>query len=341
MPVVAESAALTHQPPAPRPWWARLWRPLPLFIVALLLLLGWQWWRLGELQDQLSRRLGETQVKERQTEEKLQLLTGKLDSVEAKLAEMHSREAALEALSADLLKNRDERLLAEAEQAVAIAAQQLQLAGNVQSALAALQSADASLARAGRVQFLPLRRLINRDIERLKALPLADLPGITLKLEGTIAAIDSMPLAFEQRTRPVTEDAVASARAANWWQGLGRDLWSEIRSLIRVERIDSGEPALLSPDQVFFLRENLKLRLVNARLALLQRDGRSFHDDLRQARDWLERYFDRRAKPVQNAIALLNSLAATDLSVDAPGLNETLAALRSGNALRPSGGAQR
>jgi uroporphyrin-3 C-methyltransferase len=112
-----------------------------------------------------------------------------------------------------------------------------------------------------------------------------------------------------------------------------------MRGLIRVERLIAARRPT-SPNQAFFLRENLKLRLVNARLALLQRDGRSFREDLRQARDWLERYFDRRAKPVQNAIATLNSLAATDLSIDAPGLNETLAALRS-NRLRPGGGARR
>jgi len=336
----AESAALTHQQPVPRSRWSRLWRPAPLLAIALLLLLGWQWWRLADIEDGLTKRLAENHGQARQNEEKLQLLAAKLDSLEARLAETQSREVALEAMSADLAKSRDERLLAETEQAVTIAAQQLQLAGNVQAALVALQSADASLARAGQAQFLPLRRLINRDIERLKALPLADVPGIALKLDGTIAAIDSLPLAFEQRARPEAASAMAQAKAATWWQSLGRDLWREIRGLIRVERIDSGEAALLSPNQVFFLRENLKLRLVNARLALLQRDGRVFREDLRQSRAWLEHYFDRRAKPVQNAIALLDSLAATELSVDAPSLNETLAALRS-NKLRFAGGAQR
>jgi len=311
-----------------------------VLLLAVALLLGGQWWRLADLDDELNKRVAENHSEARQSQERLQLLASKVDALEARLAETQSREAALEALSADLLKSRDERLLAEIEQAVAIAAQQLQLAGNVQAALVALQSADASLARAGQAQFLPLRRLINRDIDRLKALPLADLPGIALKLDGTIAAIDSLPLAFEQRARPEAASATTPAKPAIWWQNLGRDLWTEIRGLIRVERIDSGEAALLSPNQVFFLRENLKLRLVNARLALQQRDGRSFREDLRQARDWLERYFDRRAKPVQNSIALLNTLAATEFSIDVPSLNETLTALRS-NKLRPGGGALR
>jgi len=334
----AENAVLTHQQPARKPRWRRLWRPL--LLLAVVLLIVWQWWRMGELGNELARRLAENQTREQQSQDNVRALVGRVDALEARLAEMQSRQVALEATSAELAKGRDERLLAEIEQAVAIAAQQLQLAGNVQAALIALQSADTSLARAGLAQLLPLRRLINRDIERLKALPLADVPGIALKLDGTIAAIDSLPLAFEQRARPEAAGAVAAAKASSWWQRLGRDLWTEIRGLIRVERIDGSETALLSPNQAFFLRENLKLRLINARLALLQRDGRSFREDLRQARDWLEHYFDRRAKSVQNAIALLNSLAATELSVDAPSLNETLAALRS-NRLRSGGAAQR
>ena len=339
----AESPALVQPTPPPAAAKAggllrRAWRPL--LLLALLLLLLWQWWRLDELQDELNRRASENQTQARQSQTGMQALTGRLDALDARLGEVLNRQAALEAISQELAKSRDERLLAEIEQAVVIAAQQLQLAGNVDAALLALQNADARLARAGQPQLLPLRRLLTRDIERLKAMPLADVPGIALKLEAIIAAIDGLPLAFEQRARPASESAAPPAKGTTWWQNLGRDLWGELRGLIRIDRVDSGEAALLSPNQVFFLRENLKLRLVNARLTLLQRDGRAFREDLRQARDWLEHYFDRRAKPVQTAVATLNALTAADLSIDAPSLNETLAALRS-NKLRPGGAAQR
>lgn len=329
--------------PQPRPAWRRallaLSRPAVLIAVISLLLLGWQWLetrvRLSELQQELAKRLAEqgAEAKEwhtlaKQNQETLQSLTAKFGALDAKLAEAQSQQLALEAMYQELSKSRDERLLAEIEQAVAIAAQQLQLAGNVEAALIALQSADARLARAGQAQFLPLRKLINRDIDRLKALPLADVPGIALKLEGVIAAVDGLPLAFEQRARAVGEGSVKAEKPVSYWQGLGRELWSELKLLIRIERIDQAEPALLSPSQVFFLRENVKLRLVDARLSLLQRDGRSFREDLHQARDWFERYFDRRAKPVQMAVATLNSLAAADLNIELPTLNETLASLR-------------
>lgn len=341
----AETPALTQAQSHhrhPRAAWRRALaataRPAVLIAVASLLLLGWQWLetrvRLGQLQTQLAQRLAESDAAAqegralaRQNQEALQSLTIKVGALDAKLAEAQGQQVALDAMYQELSKGRDERLLAEVEQTVAIAAQQLQLAGNVEAALIALQSADARLARAGHAQFLPLRKLLNHDIDRLKALPMADVPGIALKLEGVIGAIDGLPLAFEQRPR-ASPTAGPAATKSGFWLGLGRELWSEMKRLIRIERIDQTDPVLLSPSQSFFLRENLKLRLLDARLALLQHDGRSFRQDLHQARDWLDRYFDRRAKPVQSAVATLNALAAADLSVELPTLNETLARLR-------------
>lgn len=341
----SEIPALNQAPP-PRPLWRRalaaLKKPAVLIAVVSLLLLGWQWLetrvRIADLQQELAKRLAETdavalasRTLAKQNQETLQFLTAKVGALDVKLAEAQGQQLALEAMYQELSKSRDERLLSEIEYAVTIAAQQLQLAGNVEAALIALAGADARLARTGQAQFLPIRKLINRDIERLKALPLADVPGIALKLEGVISAIDEMPLSFEQRTRLVTEMPGKTAKPApgeSFWRGLWRDLWTEMKQLIRVERITQADPALLSPGQIFFLRENLKLRLIDARLALLQRDGRSFREDLQHARDWLTRYFDTGAKPVGNAVATLNKLVLADLSLELPTLSETLVSLR-------------
>ena len=208
--------------------------------------------------------------------------------------------------------------------------QQLQFSGNVEAALIALQGAEARLARSVQPQFLPVRKLIARDIERLKGIPGANISGLSLKIESVVSAVDGLPLAFEQRPvasvkRPATE---AKPSNADFLRELGADLWREFRQLVRVERIEHGDPALLAPQQSYFLRENLKLRLLNARLALLQRDGRVFREEIRQAREHLERYFDNRAKPVLAAQSTLSTLAATDVSFDLPGMSETLTALR-------------
>ncbi|MCX7172358.1 MAG: uroporphyrinogen-III C-methyltransferase [Proteobacteria bacterium] len=345
----AEQPALLISEPPPPAWrrlLAALQRPAVLLATLALLLLGWQWLetrtRLADLQQELAKRLaeGDAMAKEsrtlaRQNQELLQGLTAKTGVLEAKQAETQSQQLALESMYQELSRSRDERVLAEVDQAVAIAAQQLQLTGNVEAVLITLQGIDARLARTGQARLLPLRKLINRDIDRLKALPLADVPGIALKLESVIGAVDNLPLAYEQRAlvEPVAKPkAGGNAKPVQNEMGvvekLGRDLWAEMKQLIRVERVDHPEPALLAPTQVFFLRENLKLRLIDARLALLQRDGRMYREDLRHARELLERYFDSREKPVSNALALLKSLSAAELSLELPNLNETLGSIR-------------
>lgn len=318
--------------------------PVVRVILVALLVLGSLWadtrMQISGLQEELARRLaeGDTTVKEgrtllQQNQESVTALQAKVGALESKLAETQSQSLALETMYQELSSTRDERLLVEIEQAVSIAMQQLQFAGNIEAALIALQSADARLARATQPRFIPVRKLILRDIDRLKAMPGADVTGLSLKIESVVTAADALPLAFEQRPKAqaIKPAAVAAAPDAGsaYWHALGGDLWRELRQLIRVERIDHRDPLLLSPTQSFFLRENLKLRLLNARLALLQRDGKTFRDEIRQSREQLERHFDTHAKPVEVAQATLKMLAATDVSFDVPGLAETLAVLRS------------
>jgi len=319
---------------------AVLRQPAAWLAAAALGLLAWQVAdsrsRIADLQQEVARRLaagdaaaGEARVLAKQNQETLATLQAKAGALEAKLAESQSQQAALDAMVQELTRNREERLLAEVEQALNSAAQQLQLAGNVEAALIALQGADARLAAAGRAQFLPLRKVIAQDIDRLKAQPLADIPGIALRIEGVVRAVDGLPLAFEAKPRiEAARESFVPSAAAGYWETLLDELWRELKSLIRVERLDRPSPALLSPTHAFFLRENLKLRLVNARLALLQRDGKSFRQDIQQAQAWVEQYFDTRAKPVQAAQATLRQLAAADVGRELPTLAESLTTLR-------------
>lgn len=340
--------------PAPprRRWWTALRHPAVLIAIAALALLTWQWLetrvRMGQMQQELARRLAESdtiakesRVLAKQNQDTLQSLTAKVGVLDAKLGESQSQQAALEAMYQELSRSRDERVLAEVEQAVNTAAQQLQLAGNVEAALIALQSADARLARADRAQFLPLRKVIARDIERLKALPMADVPGIALRLESVINAVDTLPLAFEAKPRAEPpRPASRNPADAGFWTALGLEVWAELKQLIRIERMDQPDTGVLAPPNAFFLRENLKLRLVNARLALLQRDARTFRNEITQARAWINKYFDRRAKAVQNALATLDQLGGAQVSLELPTLEDSLTALRNMKLARDKGSAR-
>lgn len=252
----------------------------------------------------------------------------KITLLEARVAESQSQQAALEALYRDLAPSRDEIALTEIEQVLLVASQQLLLAGNVQSALAALQLADARLQRLERPQFLPLRRALTRDMDRLKAMPFVDVAGMSLKLDQALAAVNTLPFAMDERLPPPAPGSTAPPADEPAWRRLAREVWAEVRQLVRVEVADRPAAPLLLPPQQYFLRENLKLRLLSARIALLNRDDPSFKGDLGAAESWLSLYFDTRAKSVRTVQATVKQLAATPMGGDMPDLTGSLEALR-------------
>jgi len=300
--------------------------------------------RIGATQEELARRLRdieadsrEARAVARQAQEALRETQAKLGQLEARLAESQSQQLALEALYQEFSRNRDEWQLAEIEQVLAIASQQLQLAGNVRAALLALQLAEARLARADRPQFVPVRRALARDIERLRSAPAVDLPGMSMRLDSLIAAVDALPLAFDERAErvPVKETQAGGERGVV--ARLGAEVWNELRQLVVVRRLDAPEPPLLAPAQAYFLRENLRLRLLNARLSLLTRDEAGYREDLRAAQAWIQRYFDARAKPSQAALAQLRQLSSASVSFEPPSITDSLEAVRGFKSRRERG----
>ena len=252
----------------------------------------------------------------------------KITLLEARLAESQAEQAALEALYRDLAPSRDEIAISEIEQVLLVASQQLQLAGNVPSALTALQLAEAKLQRLDRPQFVPLRRALARDMDRLKAVPYVDIVGMSLKLDQGIAAVDTLPLAMDERVPPPAPDKAATPADDSPWRRFFTDLWSDAKQLIRIEVADRPAAPLVPMAQQYFLRENLKLRLLTARIALLARNDASFQADLSAVEAWLKQYFDTRAKPVQALQASVRQLATSPMPGETPDLNRSLEALR-------------
>ncbi|HEV7476673.1 MAG TPA: uroporphyrinogen-III C-methyltransferase, partial [Burkholderiales bacterium] len=314
-PTPAETTA--ESAPAQRA--ARPWR-IVLLALALVAGLATLYWvdvrqRLSGAQHELASRLraAENSAREASTvaraaQDSLLASQARIAALEARLAESQSQQLALEALYSDLTRNRDEWQLAEIEQVLAIASQQLQLAGNVRAALLALQLAEARLARTNRPQFVPIKQALARDIERLRALPAIDMPAMSMRLDSLVAAVDALPLAFEERSeRPAAAKDAGADRG--FWSRLGAEIWGELRQLVVVRQMNAPEPPLLPPTQAYFLRENLRLRLLNARMSLLTRDEAGYREDLRAAQAWIRRYFDPRSKQTADALAQLKGLA--------------------------------
>jgi len=334
-------------------------------LIVLALLLAAQWWvshaEIRSLRKEVANRLQigdvtntETKVLVRATQENTRELQAKVTLLEGKQAEAQSQQLALDQLYQELSRNRDDWALAEIEQVLSTANQQLQLAGNVQGALIALQNADNRLSRSDKSQFIIIRRAIAKDLDKLKALPSLDITGIALRLDSLISQIDSMPLLSDEKpVVPVTQPKNshrAAFRAAEslamgprskegasgeWlvaledkWQSWTNEMWNEVSQLIRVRSVDTSDALLLSPGQAYYARENLKLRLLNARLALLSHNESAFRSDMIAAQDAITKYFDTRAKQTQVTQALLKQVQGSNLSIEMPTLAESLNAVR-------------
>jgi uroporphyrin-3 C-methyltransferase/uroporphyrinogen III methyltransferase/synthase len=328
---------------------------LKLIVGLLAFLLGLQWWSarndISDLRRELAQRLQsgdnmniQTKLIANRVDDELKLMQGKVAVLEAKQVESQGQQLALEQLYQDLAKNRDDWALAEIEQVLSTASQQLQLAGNVRGALIALQNADARLARTDRPQFIAIRRAIAKDTDNLKSLPSVDLTGIAVRLDALVAQIDQMPLLSDAKpaiVAPAPKSKLASPTTSDtktnedWravlvdrWNSWSSDLWNELRQLVRVRVVGTPEALLLSPGEAFFARENLKLRLLNARLALLSRNDAAFRSDLAEADRALVRYFEIRSRQTQAARELIKQLQESVLNIEMPTLSHSLAAVR-------------
>ncbi|MCG5075356.1 fused uroporphyrinogen-III synthase HemD/membrane protein HemX [Paraburkholderia tagetis] len=260
--------------------------------------------------------------------------------LEGKIADAQTSQQALAQQYADLAKNRDDWTLAEVGQMLASASEQLQLTGNTQLALFALQSADTRLAASDSPQALAVRKAIAQDVDKLKAAPSTDLPGLAIKLDTALAAVDTLPLAGEAivaHTKPEAAEPVDVAKTAAatgeprwraWLDTFVSGVGKQIASLVQVRRIDNADAMLTSPDQGYFVRENLKLRLLSARLSLLSRNEPTLKSDLAAADTALSRYFDGASKETQNVRDLLKQVGAGSGAVTLPTLDTSLKALQ-------------
>ena len=330
-----------------------------LVAVAGLVLSALLWQKLGNIQEELARRSNDSTAQSieartlaRQAQEATRDITARLVLLENRLSEVSLQRTQLEELMQSLSRSRDENLVVDVESALRLAQQQAQLTGSAEPLLAALRSADQRLARAAQPRLNPLQRAIARDVERIKATTVTDVPGLLIKLDELTRGVDELPLANAMPSGPAvrlappapaparaasaatSQDWLASAHVLALWQGALQEMREGARSLLRVSRIDQPEAALLAPEQAFFLRENLKLKLLNARLGLLSRQSASARSDLTSANAMLVKYFDMTSRRSQVSAQLLEQVQSQMKSSELPRLDETLAALATATAGR-------
>jgi uroporphyrin-3 C-methyltransferase len=310
-----------------------------LTLAVLVVIFVWQWLAahqdINVMQEQLAKKIAEMDGSNKannmmlaKTQEDNRELAAKLTLLETRYAESQGQRAALEALYNDLSSSRDEMALAEVEQLLMSANQQLQLSSNVKAALIAMQTADARLQRMGRPALNGLRKTIGQDMEKLRALPNVDVSGMSFQIDTLIAAAQELPLIYQERATGEAAPAAKSTIEESTWQKLWREIWQEVKQLVHIQNTGKAELPLLPPEQEFFLRENLKLRLLLARTDLMSRDETAFKHEIHTVQEWLRTYFDVKTGNGAHMMDSLRKLGAANINIELPDINTSLSQVR-------------
>jgi uroporphyrin-3 C-methyltransferase len=369
--VTPTSALPTAAPRAPRwPLWLAL---IALLATTLALLVAWDTQvrvralerELVQRQESSQRDAAEARAAARTAQDMAKEATARSAMLEARIAEAAMQRSQVEELLQSVARSRDENVVADVEAAIRVAVQQSAITGSAEPLVGTLKQAEERLARYNQPRLERVRRAVARDLERVKAQGAVDISTLTARLDEAVRLVDELPLiavALPQDVRakpaPATPPkqrgagsasavaapaAAASApagddgwrsRALAWWRSSTGQAGEELRALVRVTRIERPESALIAPDQQFFVRENLKLRLLNARLALFARQFEIAQADLRDASAMVERYFDRSSKRVIAASEVLRQVGLQARQGPLPRPDETLAALATAAAGR-------
>jgi len=311
-------------------------------VVALLTVFS-LWQKVTGMQEQLARQsadalaqAAEGRTLARQASEVVRDVAAKVALNESRIAEVNLQRAQLDELMQTLSRSHDEGLVVDVETGVRLGLQRAQASGNAEPLLAALKAAEQRVARAAQPRLAPLQRALARDADRIQSSASGGTTEALHKLDDLMRLVDELPAVND-----VAKPGGASLWApdplpadAYWWQRVWAAVLQEAQSLVRVGRVDRPEAVLVSPDQVFFLRENLKLKLLNVRLSLLSRQMESARSELASVTATLNRYFDPRSRRTQMAATLLQQLQGQ--LKDAPPLtiDGTLAALATAAAGR-------
>lgn len=306
---------------------------LALAAIALNVLL---WQKLSGMQEQLARQsaqslaLGnEARMLAKDAQALAQQAVAKASLQEAKVTELALQRSQYDELMRSLSRSRDENLLGDFESSLRLAQQQAQLTGSVAPLLAALKNVDQRIVRAAQPNLAVLQRAIAGDIERIKTVALSDTPAILIKLEDLFRRVDLLPMANARADAPKAPEPRRDTTSADskWWIAAWQQVLTQFRGLVRVSRIEDPDAALVSPEQAFFLRENLKIRLLNVRMALLARHADEAREELDGAQVLITRFFDRNAASSKAALELLRQIRSQLNQLQVPRIDQTLSVL--------------
>lgn len=311
------------------------------------------WQKVDGMQEQLARQTADATAQAiearslaKENQDVVRDLSSRLAVMEARVGEVNQQRLQLEDLVRSLSRSHDETLLLDIESAIRLALQQNQLTNNTEGLIGTLKTAQRRLERSSQPRLLPIQQAISADLEVLTQASVTDTVSLLARLDDLTRQIDLLqlvsdaPLAPNERQQPRQPSAPHALPAETdalritqwaWWQTGAQKIWlsarSEARELLRVSRIGQPDAMLLTPEQAFLVRENLKHTMLNARLAILARQYDAARTDLQAAQATLGKYFSAEARRTHQVQNMLVQIQQNLRNTQNPSLERTLNAL--------------
>jgi len=225
-------------------------------------------------------------------------------------------------------------VLAEVEYLVLAAIQRLALERDVDSAIAALRAADQRLRSAEHPALIPIREKIIADLTELESIKVVDIEGLAIYFGEAIDRIDSLPIKpiAEEVAIPSTDRSVGNDTGG--WRDLGFAIWEDLVDLVEVKDAELPDGILFDPESRYFLRQNLKIELASAKLAVLRRDSINLNFSIIVIKRTLETYYDLEHDAVKNVIKRLDAAQNLKLKPALPKITASLDVIREYRAAR-------
>ncbi|HHF2873882.1 uroporphyrinogen-III C-methyltransferase [Vibrio diabolicus] len=277
--------------------------------------------QIAQLKSQLeSTQASMKQELSRVQEETIEKATTVTHKAEVVLGQQQKSIESLQLAVADVKGRRpNDWLLAEADYLVKLAGRKLFLEHDVESATQLMESADQRIAALNDPSLVKLRKAMANDITKLRTIPLIDRDGLVLRLTALQQQVDKLPLANALLPEAeAVENTEVSEDIANWQDNLMTSLKDFSENFITFRTRDGNVIPLLSPEQHFYLKENIKAKLETAIKAVYQEQGEIYTTSLKTADKWALAFFNQDDNSVKEFNKTVNQLSQQNIQVEYP-----------------------
>lgn len=218
-------------------------------------------------------------------------------------------------------------LFSEADFLLNNALRKLVLDNDVDTAVSLLKLADETLAKVNNSQSAAIRSAINQDLKQLLSVAGVDQNAVMQKLSQLANTVDELPVldvnfGDDQNTTKLSDSL------SDWAENAEKSATSFLNHFIRISpKHGADRKELLAPNQDIYLRENIRLRLQLAIMAVPRQQNELYKQSLEAVASWIRSYFDTNAEVTQSFLKSVDELSEVSIYVDVPNQLQSLSML--------------